>query len=859
MNTCPNTLEMPSFLQNLCRPVLAAIAFSLPIAGTAGATEETDPVVLWYARPADNWLEALPLGNGRMGGMVFGDPREEHLLINEESLWAGRPLEAWPDDFHDHWREVQRLILEGRLAEAHGYGIEHMTTTPTYFRSYQPFGDLRVRMRHEGEVGNYRRDLNLSDGLATVAYSVDDVRYRREVIISAVDDVIAVRLSADQPGRIHASVDLSRDWKALASVPQSGHRGAANMPQQQVEVTTRGDDGLALDGQVQDDERDQGGRPGGVGPGGEGMKFAGRLLARTNGGTLSAGDGELVIEGADEVVLLFVAATDYNLEKLHFDRSIDPAALADAGLAKVAEKSWTELLADHLAEHRGIMDRVALRIRGGDEPDLPTDERLAAMRDGAVDPVLVEQLFQYGRYLLASSSRRPGRLPANLQGMWNIHMWAPWMADYHLNINMQMNYWPAQLCNLGETMEPLNDWFTLTAERGREGARRLYHANGWALFHATNIFGRVTPAASSLRSQFINGAIDPMPGAWMALTWWRHYEFTGDERFLREDAYPLLKGAAEFLLDYLHEDEDGRLLAIPSVSPENTFVDPGSGERIRITKGSTYHNILSRLVFDRVIQGSEILGVDADFRERIKAAKAKVPDHRIGADGTIMEWIEDFDEAQPGHRHMSHLIGLHPSGLITPDDPDLFRAAQKTVARRLQHGGGRTGWSRAKIINTFARLRDGDAAFQHVNALIRASTLTNLFGNHPPFQMDGNFGFTAGVAEMLVQSHRGSTGAWVIDLLPALPSAWTDGHVRGLRARGDFTVEIEWEGGVPGRTVVTSGSGGTCRLSFGEHTRGLRFPTEAGESYIITGITADHMDDAEVRTANGELVPGESL
>ena len=841
----------------------ATLAFALPNASAHGgeSISKPDSRVLWYAQPAGDWMEAMPLGNGRMAGMVFGSVAKERLLLNEESLWAGEPMEAWPEDFYGHWREVQRLVLEGKEAEAEQYGIENLTARPTYFRAYQPFGDVWIEMDHGDEAEDYRRDLNLRDGLASVGYTVDGTRFRREMLISAVDDVVAVRLTADQPGQISARIRMDRDWEALASVRNDWSRVSQNIPQQRVDITTGGNNRILLDGQVVDDERDQGGRPGGVGDGGERMKFAGRLLAQTDGGTLEAGDKELIVEGADEVLLLVVVATDYNLQKLNFDRSIDAGRLADSGLAEAAGKSWERMLADHLEEHRGIMDRVELRLGTAHAEDEAADARLTRVQDGDEDPVLDEQLFHYGRYLLMSSSRRPGRLPANLQGIWNIHMWPPWMADYHLNINMQMNYWPTQICNLEETMAPLNDWFRLTAERGRETAQRYYRADGWVLFHASNVFGRATPAASSERSQFINGALDPMGGAWMALTWWRHYEFTGDETFLRENAYPLLKGAAEFLLDYLHEDEEGRLLAVPSTSPENTYRHPETGAGVRVTRGSTYHNAVSRMVFDRVIRGSERLGVDDAWREEVRAAMQKIPDHQIGDNGTIQEWLEDYQEVQPGHRHISHLIGLQPFELITPDQPELFEAAVKTVERRIQNqpATGGVGWAHAKQVNVYARLRDGDAAHGQLIALQRNHTADNLLNlcfnrRRPLFQIDGSFGVTAGVAEMLVQSHRGGHGDWIIDVLPALPSAWLDGEVTGLRARGDFTVSVAWEDGVPERVTIKSGSGKVCRLSFGAHTEGIRFPTEPGGTYVITGITAETMRNSKVHTEAGTPV-----
>ncbi len=835
--------------------------FSVPgaLADTPPATTQETPLVMGYKEPADDWLKALPLGNGRMGAMVFGSVAEERLLLNEESLWAGEPIEVWPEDYHAHWLEMRRLILAGQAAEAHAYGLRNMTGSPSYFRSYQPFGDLWIQMTHGEEATAYRRDLDLRDGVARISYEVDGVRFLREVLVSAVDDVVAVRLSADQPGQTSATVRLSRDWESLASVEGNWSHESAAMPQQRIRVTAPGPDSLHFDGQVVDDERDQGGRAGGVGPCGERMKFAGRLLAQTEGGRIRAEEDTLVVEGADAVVLLFVAATDYNPAKLNFDRALDAGRLANERLAAVAGKPWTEILADHLTEHRALMDRVRLQIAPGAIGDVPTDQRLAAVQEGGEDPHLVELLFQYGRYLLMSSSRRPGRLPANLQGLWNIHMWAPWMADYHLNINLQMNYWPADLCNLPETIAPLNDWFTLLAERGQMAAQRLYRANGWMSFAITNAFGRITPAGSTFPSQFNNSVLDPMAGAWMALTWWRHFEFNQDIDFLREDAYPLLRGAAEFILDYLYLDDQGRLLAIPSTSPETGYLHPETGVPLRVTKASTYHNVLARLVFDRVIRASRILGVDEPLRGQLLAALPKIPPLQIGANGTIQEWIHDYEEEAPGHRHVSHLLDLHPFEGITPAQPALFAAARKTIERRMEHGGAGTGWSRAKTVNVFARLRDGDSALYHIHQLLRQSTVDNLFNMHPPFQIDGNFGVTAGIAEMLLQSHREQEGAPVIDLLPALPSAWPNGRMEGLRARGDFTVSVDWEAGLPVRVVVHSGSGTTAQLSFAAPASGIRFPTTPGSTYFLTEISEGQLDRVVVRTETGSVIPHETF
>jgi alpha-L-fucosidase 2 len=783
-----------------------ALMFLVPASGADPAT------TLWFEKPAKTWNEALPVGNGRLGAMVFGGVSAERIQLNEESLWAGCPVEAWPADYPQHLAEVRRLVFAGKNSEAEEYGLNHLTATPTSFRSYEPLGDLLLDFGKLEAHTAYRRELQLADGIARVTFRSGKATITRETFVSAPDDVMVVRVTTDQPGTLDFKINLTRPRNAKTTAAPGGR--------------------ISLDGMIVDVEKKDGGyddNPGGSGPGGAHMKFAARLLARVDRGEIKTDGSQLHVSGATEALLILTAATDYNLAQLNFDRSIDPAKNCEEILARVAGRSHQQLLDNHLAEHHAMFKRVSLQI-GAPDPklaDTPTDARLAAVRAGGDDPGLIALHFHYGRYLLMGSSRRPARLPANLQGIWNDRMWAPWEADYHLNINLQMNYWPAGPANLPETIGPLVDWLELLAKRGEQSAKRLYDSDGWMSYLATNPFGRVTPSASTLQSQFHNSSLDPLCGAWMAAQLFDFHQFTGD-RALLQRIYPILRGSAEFVLDTLVPAPDGSLVIAPSTSPENHYFDPVTNKRVRITAGSTYHMSLVRAVFEATDRAAAMLDNDPAMRQRIAQARAKLAPLKLGPDGRILEWAEAYKEAEPGHRHISHLVGLHPFDSITSETPELLAGARKVLEHRLANGGGGTGWSRAWMINFFARLRDGDAARDHYLALLRRSTLPNLFDSCPPFQIDGNFGACAGLIEMLMQSHERAPGSgpddqlFVLELLPALPKAWSNGSVKGIRARGGFTVDIDWKDGKITRHRITSPEPRDVTIRINGETRTVR-------------------------------------
>jgi len=766
-------------------------------------SQSSPPMRLWYNKPATVWEEALPLGNGRIGAMVFGDTALERIQLNDDSMWPGDLGWDEPSGGPDDLARVRQLLYRGEFEEADRLMIDRFSRKRV-LRSHQTLGDLHLELGHDG-ISEYHRLLDLNKAMATVSYRTQGHAFTQKVFASQPHQAIIVHLKSEAPDGLHGRILLSRP-------DDLGHPT--------VEVQALGKQELRMQGTVTQrggkfDSKDA--------PILEGVQFETLLYLDHRDGEVRQGSGFLEMEDVHEATLYLVSNSSFYHE--------DPASQNRKELSVLLEQGLQEVESAHVQDHQAWFNQVQLDLGGHHLDSLPTNKRLERMKEGGTDLGMEALLFQYGRYLLIASSR-PGTNPANLQGLWNPHIEAPWNADYHLNINLQMNYWPADPTGLGPLNGPLFDYLDRLIENGKQTARVNFGCRGSFLPHASDLW-----APTWLRAPTTYWGCSFGAGGWMVQHYWQHFAYTQDTLFLRERAFPAMREVALFYSDWLTEDpRDGSLISVPSTSPENRYIN-AAGEETALCLGSAMDQQVMAEVFDNYLEASSILGLEDDFSRKVKKQRTRLrPGFVLGSDGRILEWDREFEEREPGHRHMSHLYGFHPGVSVSRDQtPELFEAVRRTLDYRLEHGGAGTGWSRAWLINCSARLLDGDMAHEHIRLLFQKSMYPNLFDGHPPFQIDGNFGYTAGLAEMLLQSHlRDGEGAYILDVLPALPDAYQEGRIKGLHARGAFELSLSWSKGRLDRLDVLSHRGGRLNLRY--EGQGLSLPTKAGEVFRFSAL-----------------------
>jgi alpha-L-fucosidase 2 len=751
---------------------------------TGNASAPNEALSLWYRQPATRWEEALPVGNGRIGAMIFGHVTSERLQLNEDTLWGGGPYDPVNPEARAALPQVRQLIFDGKYSDAGKLINAKVISHPSGQMPYETAGDLMLTFPDSASVENYRRDLNLDTAVTTVEYSEGGTRFTRQVFASPADQVIVVHLTADKKG----SISFAAGFKTP----------------QKVNIETESGNTLVMRGTNAAVSGIKGA-----------LKFQVRARVLAEGGTISTNFDAVAVTNADSVTILIAAATSY---KNYQDVSGDPEAVVKGQIAAAAKKKFDKLLAAHTKEHQRLFRRVALDVGTSDAMKLPTDERIKGFRNGQ-DPQFASLYFQFGRYLLISSSR-PGGQPANLQGLWNQSMNPPWQSKYTININTEMNYWPAEECNLGECVEPLIAMVKDLSRTGARTAQEMYGARGWVAHHNTDLWRATGPI------DFADSGMWPSGGAWLCDHLWDRYQFSGDKKYLK-DVYPVMRGATQFFLDTLVEDPTNHwLVTCPSVSPENQHPF-GSA----VCAGPAMDEEILRDLFSNCIEASKILDTDSDFRKQLEQTRARLAPLQIGKQGQLQEWLGDWDAQarEQQHRHISHLYALFPSAQITPrGTPELAEAAKVSLNKR---GDITTGWAIAWRINCWARLHDGNRAFSILNHLFDPSrTYPDMFDAHPPFQIDGNFGGTSAIAEMLLQSQTGE-----IELLPALPGAWPGGSVKGLRARGGFEIEMAWDGGKLTSVKIKSVGGRTASVRYGDRTTEIKLKS-GGTVQLNSGL-----------------------